>query len=140
METTKALQLAEEQEMDVVVVTEKANPPVAKIVDFNKFLYSERKKQSEVKNKGKQSELKELRISANISDGDIRQRAKRAAEFLEEGNIVKISLTMKGRQTMYPQIAEEKLRQFIKLMEPVARLEGEPKKNGSTLSVIFVKK
>lgn len=140
MDTRKALQLAEEQDLDVVVITENANPPVAKIVDFNKFLYAERKKQSEAKGKSKQTELKELRLSTTISEGDIKQRVNRAMGFLKEGNIVRVSLTMKGRQVMFPQVAQEKLTQFIKLMEPVAKIEGEPKKVGNTLSAIFIKK
>ena len=140
METRKALQLAEEQELDVVVITENANPPVAKIVDFNKFLYAERKKQSDAKGKSKQTELKELRLSTTISEGDIMQRMNRAVEFLNEGNVVKVSLMMKGRQAMFPQVAKEKLERFIKLMEPVAKVESEPKRMGNTLSVTFVKK
>lgn len=140
METRKALQLAEEQELDVVVITENANPPVAKIVDFNKFLYAERKKQSDAKGKSKQTELKELRLSTTISEGDIMQRMNRAVEFLNEGNVVKVSLMMKGRQAMFPQVAKEKLERFIKLMEPVAKVESEPKRMGNTLSVTFIKK
>ncbi len=140
METRKALQLAEEQGLDVVVITEKANPPVAKLVDFNKFLYTERKKQSEAKGKSKQTELKELRLSTTISEGDIQQRVNRAVEFLNEGNVVKVSLTMKGRQTMFPQVAQDKIGRFVKLMEPHARLESELKKAGNTLSVTFVKR
>lgn len=140
METRKALQLAEEQELDVVVITENANPPVAKIVDFNKFLYAERKKQSDARGKSKQTELKELRLSTTISEGDIMQRMNRAVEFLDEGNVVKVSLMMKGRQAMFPQVAKEKLERFIKLMEPVAKVESEPKRMGNTLSVTFIKK
>jgi len=140
METRKALQLAEEQELDVVVITENANPPVAKLVDFNKFLYAERKKQSDAKGKSKQTELKELRLSTTISEGDIKQRVNRAVEFLDEGNVVKVSLMMKGRQAMFPQVAQEKLAQFSKLLEPYAKVESAPKRMGNTLSVTFVKK
>ena len=140
METRKALQLAEEQELDVVVITENANPPVAKLVDFNKFLYAERKKQSDAKGKSKQTELKELRLSTTISEGDIKQRVNRAVEFLNEGNVVKVSLMMKGRQAMFPQVAQEKIAQFIKLLEPYAKVESEPRRMGNTLSVTFIKK
>jgi len=140
METRKALQLAEEQELDVVVITENANPPVAKLVDFNKFLYAERKKQSDAKGKSKQTELKELRLSTTISEGDVKQRVNRAVEFLDEGNVVKVSLMMKGRQAMFPQVAQEKIAQFIKLLEPYAKVESATKRMGNTLSVTFVKK
>lgn len=140
MDTQKALQIAEDKELDLVVITEAANPPVAKVVDFNKFLYAEHKKASETKQKSKQTELKELRLSPTISEGDMQQRMNRAAEFLENGNIVKVSLMMKGRQAMFPNVAMDKVRAFIKLMEPFSRLESEPKRVGNTISVMFIKK
>ena len=140
MDTHKALQKAEEYELDLVVITENANPPVAKIVDFNKFLYGERKKSSDARGKSKQTELKELRLSTTISESDTQQRVNRAVEFLEEGNVVKVSLMMKGRQAMFPQVAQEKIGKFVKSMEPFAKVESEPKRMGNTISVTFVKK
>ncbi len=140
MDTHRALQTAEEHELDLVVITENANPPVARIVDFNKFLYAEHKKASDAKGKSKQTELKELRLSTTISENDTQQRVNRAIEFLEEGNVVKVSLMMKGRQAMFPHVAQEKIGKFIKQMEPFARVESEPKRMGNTISVTFVKK
>jgi len=140
METHKALQIAEEKGLDVVVITGNANPPVARIVDFNKFLYSERKKASESKQKSKQTELKELRLSTTISSGDVQQRVNRAVEFLNEGNLVKVSLMMRGRQAMFPGVAQEKIANFVTLMEPFAKVESEPKRIGNTISVVFIKK
>ena len=140
MDTQQALKLSEEKELDLVVITENAKPPVARIVDFNKFLYAERKKASEAKGKSKQTELKELRLSTTISEGDIQQRINRAVEFLNNGNLVKVSLMMKGRQAMFPQVAQEKVSRFIKLMEPFSRIESEPRRMGNTISVTFIKK
>ena len=140
MDTRRALELAQEKELDVVVVTESAKPPVAKIIDFNKFLYAERKKASEARGKSKQSELKELRLSTTISGGDVQQRVNRAIEFLGEGNLVKVSLTMKGRAVMFPQVAMEKITSFVAQMAPYGRVESEPKRIGNTISVVFVKK
>jgi len=140
MDTRQALQLAEEKGLDVVVITESANPPVAKIIDFNKFLYSERKKASEAKGKSKQTELKELRLSTTISSGDVQQRINRAVEFLEAGNVVKVSLMMRGRQAMFPKVAEDKIKDFIMQMAPFAKVESDPKRVGNTISVVFVKK
>ena len=140
MDTRQALQLAEEKGLDVVVITESANPPVAKIVDFNKFLYSERKKVSGAKGKSKQTELKELRLSTTISIGDVQQRINRAAEFLGAGNVVKVSLMMKGRQALFPKVAEEKIKDFVLRMTPFGKVESEPKRVGNTISVVFIKK
>jgi len=140
MDTRQALQLAQEKDLDVVVITEGANPPVAKIIDFNKFLYSERKKASDARGKSKQTGLKELRLSTTISSGDVEQRVNRAVEFLEEGNMVKVSLMMKGRQAMFPKVAEDKIKDFVVRMAPFAKVESEPKRIGNTISVVFVKK
>ena len=140
MDTRQALQLAEEKDLDVVVITESANPPVAKIIDFNKFLYSERKKASETKGKSKQTGLKQLRLSTTISSGDVQQRVNRAVEFLEAGNVVKISLMMKGRQAMFPKVAEDKIKDFMVRMTPFSKVESEPRRIGNTISVVFVKK
>ena len=140
MDTRQALQIAEEKDLDVVVVTESANPPVAKIVDFNKFLYAEHKKASDTRGKSKQTELKELRLSTTISAGDVQQRVNRAVEFLEAGNVVKVSLMMKGRQAMFPKVAEEKIRGFVAQMTPFAKVESEPKRVRNTFSVVLVAK
>jgi len=140
MSTQKALQVAQEKELDLVVITENAKPPVAKIIDFNKFLYSERKKASEAKGKSKQTELKELRISTTISSGDMQQKVNRAIEFLNEGDMVKVSLMMRGRQAMFPGIAAEKINTFVAAVAPYARVDSEPRKMGNTISVLFIKK
>ncbi|MFH1295317.1 MAG: translation initiation factor IF-3 [bacterium] len=140
IDTREALRLAQEQDLDVVVITENAVPPVAKITDFNKFLYAQRKKASEAKGKSKQTELKELRLSTTISEGDMQQRVNRATEFLQEGHLVKVGLMMKGRQAMFPQVAQEKIAKFIELMSPVARVESEPKRTGNTISVTLIRK
>jgi len=140
MDTFAALKKAEELGLDLIVVTENADPPVAKITDFSKFLYTEKKKASEARSRSKQSELKELRLSPTISSSDIQQRVNRACEFLSEGNLVKVSLIMRGRQAMFPQIGEGKMRDFMAKMAPFAKTESELKRVGNTLSVIFVKK
>lgn len=132
--------MAEEKDLDVVVVTENADPPVAKIIDYNKFLYAEHKKAAETKGKSKQTELKELRLSTTISGGDVQQRINRAVEFLEAGNVVKVSLMMKGRQAMFPKVAEEKLKGFVAQMAPFAKVEAEPRRVGNTYSVVLIKK
>ncbi len=138
--TQEALKAAEERDLDVVVITESTDPPVARIVDFNKFLYAERKKASEAKGKSKQTEIKELRLSPTIGGGDIAQRVNRAKEFLAEGNMVKVTLTMKGRQALHPEVAQDKMRQFSSQLQAFAKAEADVRRIGNTLSVIFVKK
>lgn len=140
IDTSEALGIAQSKELDLVVVTASANPPVAKIVDYNKFLYAERKKSTEIKGRSKQAELKELRIGPNTSIGDMESRAKRAREFIDEGHQVKVSAVMRGRQAMFPEVALGKLKDLITKVADFAKAESEPRRNGNAFFVILSKK
>lgn len=135
-----AVKLAREKELDLVLIAPQAIPPVAKILDFNKFLYEERKKKSTSKAKSKKSELKELRLSPTIGDGDLLRMAERAKEFIKEGNRVKASIFLKGRENAYPEIAIEKMGKFTKEMEDVAKVESAPKFMGNLVIAVYIKK
>lgn len=93
-----ALALAREQGLDLVEVAAQAKPPVAKIIDFNKFLYQQSKKKQEEKKKAKVSETKEIRLGPFMSDNDLATMMKRAREFLEEGDKVRLVVKFRGRQ------------------------------------------
>ncbi len=138
--TGEALKRARNLDLDVVVISEGANPPVAKILNFNKFLYEENKKASAAKAKSKKSELKEFRIGPNIGDGDLQIRIKRAREFLEDGNRVKITVQLRGREKAFPEVAIEKLEIIEKELTDVARTEGGIHKDPSDIRATFVKK
>lgn len=135
-----AIQKAREKDLDLVLIAEKANPPVAKILDFKKFLYEEKKKASEAKAGSKKSELKELRLSPSIGEGDLENRIERAKEFLENNNQVRITLRMRGREALHPEIAMEKVETVIKALDEIARTESDPKRQGNQITVTFVKK
>lgn len=122
------------------MISEAANPPVAKILEFNKFLYEENKKAQAIKAKAKSSELKELRFGPTIGEGDLNQRIARAKEFLSDNNRVKITVKLKGRENQFPALAFEKIDKFIKALEDIAKLEGEPKRAGSQIIATFVNK
>ncbi|KKS15935.1 MAG: Translation initiation factor IF-3 [candidate division WWE3 bacterium GW2011_GWA1_41_8] len=139
MRKDEALRKANEMNMDLVVIAEKAQPPVAKILDFNKFLYDERKKASAIKAKSKKSELKEFVFGPTIGSGDIDFRVQRAKEFLEEGNRVKITVKFKGRENEHPEVGFDKINKFKEELKDVARVESEPRRAGSMLTVTFVK-
>ncbi len=123
-----------------MVITESANPPVAKILDFNKFLYEQEKKKAHSKAASKSSEMKEVRLSASIDENAIKIKAERAREFIEDGNSVKITLRMKGRENAYPELSIEKVNKFIKELEDIAKSEGGVKRVGSSLTVLLTKK
>lgn len=136
----EALRRAHSKEKDLVLIAADANPPVAKILDYQKFLYEEKKKKSASKAKSKKSELKELRLSATIGEGDILKRADRAKEFIKDGNRVKISIILRGREAAYPDVAIEKIRKFEKEVEDAAKMEEEPKVLGKLITAVFIAK
>lgn len=136
----EALSRARSKEKDLVLIAAEANPPVAKILDYQKFLYEEKKRKSAAKAKSKKSELKELRLSATIGEGDIIKRADRAKEFIKDGNRVKISIILKGREVAYPDIALEKIKRFETEVEDAAKLEEAPKVMGKLITAVFIAK
>jgi translation initiation factor IF-3 len=138
LKTPEAIKLAQEKDLDLIVVAEKSKPPVAKILDYNKFLYDEKKKVASSKAKSKKSELKELRFGPLIGKGDFDTKLVRAKKFLGDGDRVRVSVVLKGRENAHPEIGFEKLANFIKELEEVARTEAQPKKVGNTISVTFV--
>lgn len=135
----EALDLAKARELDLVVISPKAVPPVARILDYNKFLYEERKKASASKAKSKKSELKEFRFGPTIGEGDLNQRIERAREFIEDNNRVKFTIRLKGREMKYPEIAFEKIGIITNALSEVARTEQQPKQSGNRVEAIFVK-
>lgn len=140
MKKDEALKTAREREMDLVLVVPNANPPVAKIVDFTKFLYEEKKKESSAKAKSKKTEVKELRMSPTTGQGDIQRFVKRAKTFIDDGDKVKIAVKMKGREAMFPEVAIDKIKTIEKELTEVAKLENEPKKQGNIVWGMFVGK
>ncbi len=126
--------------MDLVLVVPNANPPVAKIVEFSKFLYEERKKASNAKAKSRKTDVKEFRLGPTTGEGDIQRFVKRAKEFIEDGDKVKITVKMRGREVMFPEVAFDKIKKIEKELVEVAKLESEPKRMGNMISGIFVGK
>jgi len=123
MPTSKALELAREYGLDLVEVAPNASPPVARIMDYGKFVYQQKKKN---KQKGKTSELKEIEMTPNIGEHDLNVKLRKIKEFLEEGHKVKVDIRMRGRQVLHTQIAEDLAKRVISLLEDVASVEKEP--------------
>jgi translation initiation factor IF-3 len=135
----EALSKARERGEDLILITEDANPPVAKILDFKKFMYEQNKKAQQVKSGSKKSELKEFKFGPTIDDGDLKIRIERSRGFIKEGNRVKITVQMKGRENAYPKLAEEKIQTVVKEMADVAKPEGTPERRGTQISVTLVR-
>lgn len=138
--TREALQMAEEKEFDLIEINPKSNPPVCKMMDYNKFKYQQSK--ANQANKQKKNEMKTLRVSVRVSPNDLNVRAKKAEQFLEKGMKVKLQVQMRGREKAHPEVAEETMLQFISMIdEELFAFESEPKLLGdSSFSVIKPKK
>ncbi len=140
MDTTQALKIAKEQEKDLILIAEKATPPVCKIIELNKFKYQEQQKEHKAKVKSKKQKLKEFRVSVNISPHDLDIRLKRARQFLENKDKVRFTLRFKGREIVHPELGYDRLNQILKELEDIAKAEDSIKKQGRSLVVTLIPK
>jgi translation initiation factor IF-3 len=128
---------AKEQGLDLVEISPGATPPVCRIIDYNKFLYEEKKKKKEMKAKAKTSEVKEIRFTPNTDDHDFDFKVKHAEKFLEDGNKVKAHVQFKGRAIMFKERGELLLLKFADALKDVSALEGLPKLEGKRMQVML---
>ncbi len=133
----EALQMAKDQEVDLVEITAAANPPVVKLVNFNKFLYQIEKKKREEKRKAKVSETKEVRLGPFMGAADLENMRQRAQGFLEEGDKVRLVLKFRGRQIIHPEFGHEILQKMITGLSEVSKVEREPKLEGKQIIAII---
>ena len=138
--TSEAMKIAQAQELDLVEISPGANPPVCKIIDYNKFLYDEKKKKKEIKAKAKTSEVKEIRFTPNTDDHDFEFKVKHAEKFLSDGDKVKAHVQFKGRAIMFKERGELLLLKFADRLKDVGALEGLPKMEGKRMLVMFAPK
>lgn len=125
-----ALRMAEEQGLDLVEISPNADPPVCKIVDYNKFLYEKKKKEKEMKQKTKKTEIKEVRFTPNTDDHDFEFKANHAEKFLKDGAKVKAYVQFKGRGILFKERGELMLLKFAERLKEHATLEQLPKLEG----------
>ena len=138
--TPEALKIAQSQDLDLVEISPGANPPVCKIIDYNKFLYDEKKKKKEMKAKAKTSEVKEIRFTPNTDDHDFEFKVKHAEKFLTDGDKVKAHVQFKGRAIMFKERGELLLLKFADRLKDFGALEGMPKMEGKRMLVMFAPK
>lgn len=132
VKTTEALKMAQDSEMDLVCVNTTTTPPICKIVNYEKFLYEQKKK---LKNKVKTAELKEIKLGPNTSENDVEYRIKHIIEFLDKGHKVKITMQFKGRQMNHVDKGQELLLKLILEVEEHGTAESLPKLEGKKMSV-----
>ncbi len=133
----EALAKAEEAGLDLVLIASGSNPPVCKILDYGKFKYDALKKDKEIKKSQKIIETKEVRLSMTIDEHDIAYRVSSATKFLQEGNKVKVSLRMKGREQAYVKKAIEIVKEFCDRLNEVGFTEKAPELLGKNVFVII---
>ena len=138
--TREAILKAEDFGLDLVEISPNAVPPIAKIVDYGKFLYSENKKQKIIKAKTHTVEIKSLQIKVGTGDHDLNLKAKRASEWLKEGHRVKIDLFLPGRSKyMNESFLKERMERVFKLISENFKIAEEPKKSLKGLTAIIEK-
>jgi len=133
----QARKFAEEFELDLVEISPNAEPPVCRIIDYNKFLYEKKKKEKEQKAKSKQAEVKEIRFTPNTDDHDFNFKAKHAENFLIDGHKVKCFVQFKGRSILFQSRGELLLLKFAERLTEVGSLESMPKMEGRKMFAIF---
>ena len=130
-----ALTLANYAGFDLVLMSENANPPVCKIMDYNKFKYERYKKMKEAQKKQRiaNGDIKEFRLSVTIDKHDFDTRVKNARKALTKGDKAKISIRFKGRQIAHPELAKDVLLKFIEEVTDIADVEISPKMEGRSM-------
>ncbi|RYY93774.1 MAG: translation initiation factor IF-3 [Chitinophagaceae bacterium] len=135
--TQEALKMAQDQALDLVEISPQADPPVCRIIDYNKFLYDKKKKEKEMKAKAKTTEMKEIRFTPNTDDHDFDFKSKHAENFLKEGNKVKAYVQFKGRAIQFKDRGELLLLKFAERLAEVGQLESMPKLEGKRMLAII---
>ena len=137
-----ALTLASYAALDLVLISPNANPPVCKVMDYNKYRYEKQKKEKEAmkKQKANRSELKEYRLSPVIDVGDFETKLKNATKYLQKGDRVKLTIRFKGRQMAHTELGQEVLERFASRVEDYADIDQKPKLDGRTMTCVLAPK
>ncbi len=132
--------MAEEEGLDLVLIAEKADPPVVKIVDYKKFLYDQKKKQKEIAQKAQKTVVKEIRFGPNTDDHDYEFKKKHAEGFLKEGAKLKAYVFFKGRSIVFKDKGEILLLRLAQDLEELGKVESMPKLEGKRMIMMIAPK
>ena len=133
----RALDLANQYELDLVEVAPTAVPPVCRIIDYSKFKYDQEKKEREAKKHQKQGKLKEIRLKPNIDEHDFMTKVKQALDFLKKKEKVKVNLFFRGRQMEHIDLGRKVLDKFITDTQSDGTVEKEPSMEGRIMSFVL---
>ncbi len=137
-----ALTLANYAGFDLVLINANGTPPVCKIMDYNKHVYENSKKEKENRKKQREAnlDLKEYRLSVTIDDNDLNIKARNASKYLEKGHKVKGTVRLKGREMAHPELGEEVLKKFAQVLSETSEIEKSPTRDGRFMSLILTPK
>ena len=133
----KALQLAEEAELDLVEISPNANPPVCKIMDFGKFKYEQQKSESEARKKQKVIEVKEVKFRPNTDTHDYEVKMRSVFKFLEKGDKVKVTLRFRGREMAHINLGRDLLERVAEDVKDAGKVENMPKMEGRQMVMMI---
>lgn len=137
MNTSKALEMADDVGLDLIVMSKDANPPVCKMMDYGHYKYEKEKQAKQAKKGSKSTVIKELKMSPKISDHDYQVRLKAARKFLAKGYKVKVTLLFRGREMAHVDLGQEKMQKLIVDVADVGVPENEPKLTGRTMHLML---
>lgn len=133
----EALQLAKDQGLDLVEIAPMAKPPVAKIIDYNKFQYQVAKKKQEEKKKAKTSETKEIRLGPFMSDNDLQVMIRRGREFLTDGDKIRLVVKFRGRQITRSEFGRQVIQKVVDALSDISKVDREPKFEGRQMVALL---
>jgi len=140
MPTRDAISIARDMGMDLIEVSPKANPPVAKILSYDKYRYQQEKVQQAQRKKQKKVEVKGIRLSVRIGQHDLAFKAGTADKFLSRGDKVKVDMLLRGREKANIDFAVEVIKKFLAAVKTPYHIEQEPKRLGSFITVVIAPK
>lgn len=140
MSSREALQMAEEKDLDLVMVSDKADPPVCKIVDYGKHKFEQEKKAKEAKKKQHTVDVKEVKMRYKIEEHDYNVRINQAERFLKAGDKVKATIMFRGREIQHSDLAEELLKRMATDLQELAEVQQAPKKEGRNMMMLLAPK
>ena len=135
--TREALTEAQEQGLDLVLISPNANPPVAKMLDLGRFKYAAQKKAAEARKKQKVIEVKEVQLRPNIDTHDYDTKMKAVQRFLGEGDRVKVTMRFRGREMAHQELGMQLLVKVKEMMEPLAKVESQPRSEGRQMVMVL---
>jgi len=140
MSPKRAMELAEQAELDLVEIAPNASPPVCRIMDYGKYKYQQSKKEKISKKKQHVIHVKEIRFRPTIDEHDVMFKVKQARKFIELGNHLRIRILFRGRQIVHPELGEDVLKRVTEQLLDISKLEGDPVFENRSITAIFVPK